>query len=307
MANTPYENFFLENEIEDQFDSHLNLQQFLTIDNNLVGEAGRKVTVHKYSASDSVTGVEQGYGNVGDSEAGYVSVDYTIETAQGRFKWYDEEAQKDPTMVLTGTRHLGTDMFNYINGKAYAEFKKASMIVPVSTKFKFSDFANAQSMFNFEDADAEPTFAFVAPADVAAIRTELGDSLKYVEAFVRNGYVGTVAGTNIYTKKDATPGTIVVATKQAVTLFNKTGIEYEAERDANTRMNRSYVRKHFVVALTDATKCVNMILGATFTLSEDTVVSSSKTYYALTGLGYTAVVPAESDNPVTKGWYELGE
>ena len=40
MANTTYDNFYLSNEIEDQYQSHLNLQQFCTIDNNLTGVAG---------------------------------------------------------------------------------------------------------------------------------------------------------------------------------------------------------------------------------------------------------------------------
>ena len=32
MANVVYENFYLSNEIEDQFNSHLDLQQFCTVD-----------------------------------------------------------------------------------------------------------------------------------------------------------------------------------------------------------------------------------------------------------------------------------
>ena len=39
MANTCYDNFFLSNEIEDQYQSHLDLQQFCTVDNNLTGVA----------------------------------------------------------------------------------------------------------------------------------------------------------------------------------------------------------------------------------------------------------------------------
>ena len=45
MANVVYENFYLSNEIEDQFNSHLDLQQFCTVDDSLTGEPGmlRKV------------------------------------------------------------------------------------------------------------------------------------------------------------------------------------------------------------------------------------------------------------------------
>lgn len=40
MAHKIYDNFYLSNEIEDQFNSHLDLQQFCTVDNSLVGTAG---------------------------------------------------------------------------------------------------------------------------------------------------------------------------------------------------------------------------------------------------------------------------
>ena len=42
MAHKIYDNFYLSNEIEDQFNSHLDLQQFCTVDNSLVGTAGMK-------------------------------------------------------------------------------------------------------------------------------------------------------------------------------------------------------------------------------------------------------------------------
>jgi len=32
MANTPYSNFYLSNEVEDQFNSHLDLVNFCTVD-----------------------------------------------------------------------------------------------------------------------------------------------------------------------------------------------------------------------------------------------------------------------------------
>ena len=75
--------------------------------------------------------------------------------------------------------------------------------------------------------------------------------MQYVEAFAKNGYVGSVAGVNIYTKKDATAGSIYMATKEAVTLFNKKGTETETERDPNTRENSIYSRKYYIAALTD--------------------------------------------------------
>ena len=48
MAHTIYQNFVLDNEIEDQYNSHLDLMRFCTVDNSLVGEPGmtKKIHVH---------------------------------------------------------------------------------------------------------------------------------------------------------------------------------------------------------------------------------------------------------------------
>ena len=40
MAHKIYDNFYLSNEIEDQYNSHLDLQQFCTVDDTLVGSPG---------------------------------------------------------------------------------------------------------------------------------------------------------------------------------------------------------------------------------------------------------------------------
>ena len=66
----------------------------------------------------------------------------------------------------------------------------------------------------------------------------------------------------IYTKKDATEGEVIIGTKEAVTIFNKKGTVIEQERDANTRENVIYSRKYYVVALTDETKAVKLKLAA---------------------------------------------
>ena len=80
----------------------------------------------------------------------------------------------------------------------------------------------------------------------------------YVESFARQGYVGTVAGVNLYDKADATEGEVIVGMKGAVTIYNKKGVETEQERDANTRENTAYSRKYYVVALTDESKAVKI-------------------------------------------------
>lgn len=303
MANTVYSNFYLSNEVEDQFNSHLNLQQFCTIDNNLVGTPGMIRKINVYKATDGTQKLTMGVGNTQSIEVGYSQKQYEILLAQNRFKYYDEQAMTDPMLVPVGAKHMGTDMFNTVNADIYAEFAKATQVV-VGTKFNFDLFADAQSVLALENLENVNLFAFVSPADVADLRKELKDTLQYVEAFARNGYIGTVAGVNIYTKKDATSGSIYMSTKEAVTLFNKKGTEIEQERDANTRENSIFSRKYYLAALTDETKVVKLFKG-TATASQDTTVTSGTAYYSKSGNGYVKVTPATGDNPKTKGWYTI--
>lgn len=303
MAHTIYDNFFLSNEIEDQYNSHLDLQTFCTVDNTLVGTPGMLRKINVYRATDGTEKLDMGEGNTQSIEVGFTPSEYRIQLAQNRFEYYDEQAMTDPMLVPVGTKHMGTDMFNTVNGDIYGEFAKATQLV-VTTKFDFAAFADAQSVLNLENLEGTSIFAFVSPADLADIRKELKDSLQYVTEFAKNGYVGTVAGVNLYTKKDATPGSIYMATKEAVTIFNKKGTEVEQERDGNTRKNSIYSRKYYLVALTDETKDVKIFKG-TATACNETTVTEGKTYYAKVGNGYVVVTPATGDNPKTKGWYGI--
>ena len=264
MAHVIYDNFYLSNEVEDQYNSHLDLLQFCTVDNSLEGVPGMKRRINVYSATDGTQKLGMGEGNTKSIEVSYENKEYEILMAQNRFEYYDEQAMIDPMLVPVGTRHMGTDLFNTVNAEIFAEFNKATLSVSV-TNFDFAAFVDAQAKLNFENLESVSLFGFVSPADMAKIRKALKEDLKYVEAFSKNGYVGTVAGINLYTKKDAAPGTIVIATKEAVTLFNKKGTEVEQpprdSEDANIRKNTILSRKYYLAALTDATKVVKMTLA----------------------------------------------
>lgn len=261
MANTVYENFFLSNEVEDQFNSHLDLAQFCTVDRNLEGTAGMKRIINVYSATNGTEKLAKGVGNSKSISVSFKPKEYKILLAQNRFDYYDEEAMTDPNVVPVGMKHAGTDLFNTANADIYAEYAKAELSVNV-TAFDFAAFVDASAKLGLENIEDVQLFGFVNPEDMAAIRKALKDDLKYVEAYARSGYVGTVAGINLYGKADATKGTIIIATKEAVTLFVKTGVETEQERDGNTRQNSIFNRKYYLAALTDATKAVKMVKGA---------------------------------------------
>ena len=262
MAHTIYDNFYLSNEVEDQFNSHLDLQTFCTVDSTLEGQPGMIRKINVYRATDGTEKLAMGEGNTKSIEVSYTPEEYEILLAQNKFEYFDEQAMTDPMLVPVGTKHMGTDMFNTVNADIFAEFNKASLNVEAAA-FNFDAFVDAQAKLNLENLEGVSIFGFVNPADMAAIRKALKDDLKYVESFSKNGYVGTVGGVNLYTKKDADVGTIVLGTKEAVTLFVKKGTEIEqpprSADDANIRKNTIISRKYYLAALTDATKAVKIV------------------------------------------------
>lgn len=268
MAHTIYDNFFLSNEVEDQYKSHLDLMQFCTIDNTLVGTAGMVRKVNVYRATDGTEKLAMGVGNSKSIEVSYTEEEYRILLAQNRFQYYDEQAMTDPNLVPVGMKHAGTDMFNTVNADIFAEFGKTKLSVPVAA-FDFAAFVDGAAKLNLENLEGVSIFGFVCPADMGKVRKALKDDLKYVEAFAKSGYVGTVAGISLYTKADATEGEIIIGTKDAVTLFNKKGVEVEqitadkrSEEAANIRQNTVFSRKYYLAALTDETKAVKLTLNA---------------------------------------------
>ena len=139
MANTVYDNFYLSNEVEDQFNSHLDLQQFCTVDKSLEGQAGMKRVINVYTATDGTEKLAQGVGNSKSISVSHASKEYEILLAQNRFEYYDEEAMRDPMIVPVGMKHAGTDLFNTANADIYAEYEKATLST-APTAFDFVAF-----------------------------------------------------------------------------------------------------------------------------------------------------------------------
>ena len=271
---------FVSNEIEDTYLSHLDLNGFCTVDNSLQGVPGDIRTIDVYGASGTAVDVAEGYGNSTSISTTLTPKRYQIKCAQDWFRYSDEALMRDPIAVQTGLNHMGIALFNKVNADIYGQMKSATgdSHTLSANKPDFNAFVDAVSKLAIQDQAGEdamdaqrrvlPTvFALLGKAEIAAARKELKDELKYVEAYARTGYVGTVAGVNLYYKQDATTGIIMVGTRQAVTVFNKTGVnvEYAARNGgesgtANIRMNDVYARKYYIAALTDEDQMVKMIL-----------------------------------------------
>ena len=255
MANQVYDNVVLANKIEDILTTAVDLTSYMTVDTSMTQEAGMKKKINTYKAQGDVETLGMGVGNTGDIEVSFSTKEYTVETVQGRFQYFDEQAMTDPMVVQAGLEGIAKTMINDFTAKAVAEFDKATLTVQ-RTGFAFTDIVDAIAKLNTESEDG--LFILVGVADLAKFRKELQDDLKYSEGFVRTGYVGSVCGVPVIVTKAITNGNIYLASKEAVTLFIKKDTEVEQERDANVRNNKVYIRKVAVVALTDENKVVKL-------------------------------------------------
>ena len=255
MANQVYDNVVLANKIEDILTTAVDLTSYMTVDTSMTQEAGMKKKINTYKAQGNVETLDMGAGNTGDIEVSFSTKEYPVETVQGRFQYYDEQAMTDPMVVQAGLEGIAKTMINDFTAKAVAEFDKATLTV-ARTGFAFTDIVDAIAKLNTESEDG--LFILVGVADLAKFRKELQDDLKYSEGFVRTGYVGSVCGVPVIVTKAITNGNIYLASKEAVTLFIKKDTEVEQERDANVRNNKVYIRKVAVVALTEENKVVKL-------------------------------------------------
>jgi hypothetical protein len=273
-------NFFLANEIEDEYNSHIDLSTFCTVDNTLQGVAGTEKRINVYGATGGAENVAEGAGNTAAISTTLTEKVYRIQTAQAWFTYTDEAYQRDPIAIQTGIVHLGTSLFNYVNAQVFAAYATATLAHSANTP-NFECFVDAQSLLTLADAAGEnaldaqnrlvpQTFAFMSKGNIARARKAMKDQIVYVpELAWTPGYVGSVAGTSLIYKQDAEDTTIYLATKEAVTIFNKTGVEFETaaraggiDGNANLRTNDVFARKYFIAALTDATKAVKITLPA---------------------------------------------
>lgn len=270
---------FVSNEIEDTYLSHLDLNGFCTIDNELTGVPGDRRRIIKYAATGAAVDVAEGVGNTASIAVGVTGEEYVIKCAQAWFQYSDEAYMRDPVSIQTGMTHLGVALFNKVNADIFAEMANATRADASASAFSFDHLVDAVTALDIKDANetAEqmqarvlPTvWAILAKDDVAKARKAMKDQLVYDpdKAWLR-GYVGEVAGVTLFYKQDATAGTAYVGTNKAITVFNKTGVITEQAARAggttgaaNTRMNDFFARKFYIAALTDDTQIYKMLIS----------------------------------------------
>lgn len=261
-VNQYYDNFMLENEINYMYKTKLAMSQFCTPDTSLVGVAGDKVQVNVYTASEGAEEVALGEGNTKEVTVSLSSKEYEVKTVQTRFAWFDEEARRDPLVPIVGGQRVVADLVNKMNEDILAAMATTTTTVTATSDY-FADIIDALAALtlddkaDFADESLNPganCFAIMHKKDVAKLRKSAKDSLQYVEAFVTTGYIGTVAGVNVYVSDACTEGTYFVGHKSALKLITKTAVEVEPDRDPNLRKNWLYERQAYIPVLYDPTK-----------------------------------------------------
>lgn len=279
---------FVTTEIADTRNSALNHQIFTTVNQDLTGVTGSIWHVNRITASGDAEDVAEGEGNTKEISVATSQFDYRVKTAQAHYQYTDERLRDTPDAVAAGISRLGVALANKFNDEVLAELAKATL-TQASPALNFDAVVDAQNLLDLdtftqvgvEEGDmaasqqltASQTMLLVGKDQRAALRKACKDELQYVEAFARTGYVGTVAGTNVYYDKlmdgkDYAKKAFLF-TNAAVTTFIKATVETEqtsrgnrSADDANKRLNHVFARQSYVVALTDATKVAAITIGS---------------------------------------------
>lgn len=287
MTQTIYNNTILENKYNSVLSTKLNIQNYLTVDNDLQQEAGMVKRIITKTVSGNVEDLAQGVGNSATVEVGTTYADYTVGVTQGRFVYFDEEAMADGALVDAGITGIGEKMVNDFVAKAVNEWRKATLQQGYSS-IGFDTVVDAIAKLNVEDES--PLFMLLSPNMVASFRKAVKDELKYSEGFTRTGYLGSLVGVPCYVSKAIPDGEAIVASKEAVRLFIKKDTEIEQERDANLRKNTIYARKAALVALVDATKVCRIGANPTTAATITTYTKNAKTVAGAATTGATVEI-----------------
>ena len=306
-----YNNFVLAEQIKSSLDTKLDISRFVTPDYQLSENPGMTKKIHKYTitAGSAVDDLGRLEGNSNFIDAEFGEEEYTVARTQGQIRFADEDLMNDPTLIDAKVRFLSESMVNDWNRKAIAEWGKTSNIYEC-TGYDLENFANAISKYTSVYEDMTGLFFVCNQGLDAKLRKMLGDELKYVEAYIKTGAIGTVLGVPVYLSKAIPAGIIYLATREAVTAFVKREVGIEQDHDIDTKLNRIVATRYNVIALTDETKCIafgegqSTAVSITAPAAEDVAIEGAGTNGA-TVVAYVNGVKAGSAT-VSSGAYSIG-
>ena len=258
MAISTYNNPALRKELLSVLKTSLNLRGMITIDTTLEGREGTTVRVLKYKSNGNAEKLTVGQGNTSTIGSAFTSVDYPIVCYQARTKWFSEEEMEDVAAVTEAIQGVGEALTNTVN----ADILNAINLTDHRTYASSFDFDAVVDAVTELPAEVDSgLMMLVNKKTYGAFAKSLKDQLKYIEAFVRTGYVGTVNGVSVYVCKEVPDNKAYIFSNEAVTLFMKENYTAAREREENTRTNWLYGRFFGFVGLTDGDKAVVLTKG----------------------------------------------
>ena len=244
-----FDNSVLETKLQNDLITKLDMNQFITMDYQLAEEPGMVKKVRVYKGTGSVDDLAMTEGNTHAIGSEYDEAEYRVAVTQGKVPFYDEQRMADPRAIDKAIQHLSEALVNDVTTKVVAELANGSGTIAT---LDFDGIVDA--IAEFPEESHEDMYLLMSKKQYAALQKECKDQLKYVEAFVRSGYVGHLAGVPIYVSKAVDEDNAFLACKSAITCFMKRGVETEQERDADHRLTTIFGRNVKVIALTDASK-----------------------------------------------------
>ena len=248
----------VEDRIADILETSLDTMQLMTVDNDLVQGAGMVKHINTYTYQGSVEAVEEGATNTERGKVVVAEKEYRVQVKQQVFDYTDEQYMKDPMVVEVGAKGMSIEMKNDMNNDYFAEIAKTTTLHSAS-KFSYDTVVDAIEKITLEDESG--LFLLIGTDLKATIRKDADFKASRLGEILYTGQIGDIAGVPVIVSKKVAKNTAFLATKEAVTLFNKKGVEVEAKRQAEERINTEITRKVCLVALTDATKAVKITIA----------------------------------------------
>ena len=249
----------VEDRIADILETSIDTVQLMTVDNQLQENAGMVKHINTYNYEGAVEAVAEGQANTTRGRVTVSEKEYRVQVKQQVFDYTDEQYMKDPMVVEVGAKGMSIEMKNDMNNDFFVEIDKTTTLHSAS-KFSYDTVVDAIEKMNLEDESG--LFLLIGTDLKAVIRKDADFKASRLGEILYTGQIGDIAGVPVIVSKKVAKNTAFLATKEAVTLFNKKGVEVEAKRQAEERINTEITRKVCLVALTDATKAVKITVGA---------------------------------------------
>lgn len=254
-ANVIVDRKVIEDRIKDILETGLNSVQFMTIDDDLMQNAGMVKHINTYEYQGAVEAVAEGAKNTTRGKVTFTEKEYRVGVKQQVFDYTDEQYMKDPMVVEVGAKGMSTEMVNDMNNDFFTEIEKTTTLHETSI-FNYDAIVDAIEKMNIENETG--LFLLIGNDLKAEIRKDEDFKSSRLGEILYTGQIGNICGVPVVVSKKVPAKTAYLATKEAVTLFTKKNIEQEQDRDKEARINTEISRRVCLVALTDATKAVKI-------------------------------------------------